>query len=686
MESLRMPSTGDDALTFRATGHRTDGVEVMFGFLAAGTLSVLVFRPGNCCFGRPIRCLTAAVECDDTHAMLQWSCPEQAVTAVVQLHRCNTGWVGTFAARGCGHAVVRMVWELPADKSDFCFVPSFMYGNNAGGRSAWAQYPQLAERPAIDFARPWAPPQWYVRADRSSHGMTSLITADHGYALGGRDVCRYDNGTVAEKNGLGTSSTTPRQLSFSLGFANIPFTYCAVPGRNFTSRPEGYVNLDRGPVACELFLLGMRHEGRHDAASRLLRSSYSLLHDPNDHEGDVDTAVTDVAEALVEYGYSERAQNFRSTFTEDRRNTTHDPFFASGWAGGAQVAYPLLLAGHRFNRQDWLTPSRAVLDNLAQNAVNPRSTLFYDNFDLTRNAWNTHGWWYDALENPGHSGYVNGQVCYYLLQAYSLEKTLGLTRTTWLDSARCVLNHVVAVQAEHGGFGYTYDEDTGDILDADGFSGAWFIPALVVLHHITNDKRYLDAAVRAMNFYRKSVDAFCVYGGPHDVFKSPDAEGILAWIRAAHLLHQTTADERFLQDLVMGLEYEFSWKFAYNVVHEHEPLKSMNWRSTGGSVTSVNNPHIHPMNSMITSSLRYAVDATGDDYLRSRLDDTTAWTLSVAMRRDGQFGWGKRGMINERYCHTDALLLERFADGRPASTWFCGHSWASGSVLEAWLG
>ena len=68
-----------------------------------------------------------------------------------------------------------------------------------------------------------------MRADRSSHGFTSVITSRFACAIGGRDVARYGDETVAEKNGLGTT-TDPHRLSFSLGFTNQPFTYSAIPG------------------------------------------------------------------------------------------------------------------------------------------------------------------------------------------------------------------------------------------------------------------------------------------------------------------------------------------------------------------------------------------------------------------------------------------------------------------------
>ena len=84
----------------------------------------------------------------------------------------------------------------------------------------------------------------------------------------------------------------------------------------------------------------------------------------------------------------------------------------------------------------------------------------------------------------------------------------------------------------------------------------------------------------------------------------------------------------------------------------------------------------------IIDEILYAAKETADEYLWSRLGDTIRWSTTVYLKHDGHYGWGKRGMINERFCYTDSLLLERFEDGAPASTWFCGHPWASGSILE----
>ena len=71
----------------------------------------------------------------------------------------------------------------------------------------------------------------------------------------------------------------------------------------------------------------------------------------------------------------------------------------------------------------------------------------------------------------------------------------------------------------------------------------------------------------------------------------------------------------------------------------------------------------------VTESIIYAAEHTGNEYYRSRLTDTIRWTLNAYLHYDGEYGWGKKGLVNERFCYTDALLAERFADGSPAATW-----------------
>jgi hypothetical protein len=89
------------------------------------------------------------------------------------------------------------------------------------------------------------------------------------------------------------------------------------------------------------------------------------------------------------------------------------------------------------------------------------------------------------------------------------------------------------------------------------------------------------------------------------------------------------------------------------------------------------------MGSSILGSIAYAEKTTGDAYFAQRYEDTLKWTLTVYLHYDGDYDWGKKGLINERFCYTDSLLAERYPDGSPSSTWFCAHSWLPGQSWKA---
>jgi hypothetical protein len=135
-----------------------------------------------------------------------------------------------------------------------------------------------------------------------------------------------------------------------------------------------------------------------------------------------------------------------------------------------------------------------------------------------------------------------------------------------------------------------------------------------------------------------------------------------------------------------AISYEFSFKFCYNSPVQIPPLSTLNWSSSGGSVTSVANPHIHPMSSNLVDELLYYLQHREDDYIRQRMDDTVAWGCQTYNRVDGEYGYGKKGWMSERFCHSQGLVTETYADGTPASTWFCLMPWASGSIIEGLVG
>ena len=90
------------------------------------------------------------------------------------------------------------------------------------------------------------------------------------------------------------------------------------------------------------------------------------------------------------------------------------------------------------------------------------------------------------------------------------------------------------------------------------------------------------------------------------------------------------------------------------------------------------------MSSSVIDELLYYTDRAEDPYIRSRLEDTVRWSCQVSDTWDGKFG--KVGLMNERFCHSEGLLTETYPDGSPASTWFSLMPRASGCILEGLAG
>ena len=60
-----------------------------------------------------------------------------------------------------------------------------------------------------------------------------------------------------------------------------------------------------------------------------------------------------------------------------------------------------------------------------------------------------------------------------------------------------------------------------------------------------------------------------------------------------------------------------------------------------------------------------------------------AWLMNTMELYPEVMAYGRYGVLSERTCPSDGLLVERYADGAPASTWWSYNAWAAGSAMEA---
>ena len=297
-----------------------------------------------------------------------------------------------------------------------------------------------------------------------------------------------------------------------------------------------------------------------------------------------------------------------------------------------------------------------------------------------------NGWWtYYGLCRDCHCAYTQGSAVYYILKTILFLKKKGEPyRETWLEGCRKVLDTVVSLQREDGAFGYTYSAATKKVLDWEGFAGCWFVPGLLYLARLMGEHSYVEAAEKAHGYYRNFVYDLDCWGAPMDTWKAVDQEGNLSFLHGSRLLYEETGEKQYLEDMKCSAGYEFLWRYGYPTRPEHPPLKD-GWNACGGSVTSVSNPHIHPMGVLADEDLLYLAEVTGDSYYRERALDSAAWMMQTLELYPDKTGYGRYGILSERWCPSDGLVTERYDSGEPYGSWFSYNLWAAANVFEAVL-
>lgn len=578
---------------------------------------------------------------------------------------------------------LRLRGRLASAQNPFHLIPGNIHGDNNAPHVRPGEFPCLTNDRRAEKN---CAPLWEFRADRASHPVSMLCSADGAVALSidPYSACdQSDDGFI--RNGV--FATLPDAFGVSLGYGNDPLTF--VEKTHFVPATS---DLSHGAEA-RGSLFAQRGTDRQPAHG-IIRALYEQSRELPTYERSYEQALAALAESFATVNFSPQLQQYTNRKCRVPVDTNLQPWRAIveiGWTGGSMMAYPFAIAERLFPELRMPKTSAQIFDEICA-GWNEASGLLNDACvnRYTRNrpdGWNDseiNGWWSGFLPQTrdNHCAYTNAQAAYYLLKAAASATPRAAERRT--DTALRVLDTAVALQREDGAFGYVFSSRERKVIDFDGFAGCWFAAALVRAWKATDEDRYLASAERAMEFYAPFVRDLACWGSPMDTFKSIDSEGNLAFIRATRLLHEATGREHYLTMLEAGAHYEYLWRYGFRTRPQCRPLKDSNWNSCGGTITSVSNPHIHPMGVVATEDLIYLSEKTGDPYHRQRADDGMAWLMNTIELYPDTMGYGRYGVLSERTCPSDGLLVERFADtGGPASTWWSYNAWAAASAMEA---
>ncbi|PZD94216.1 hypothetical protein DNH61_19950 [Paenibacillus sambharensis] len=611
--------------------------------------------------------------------------PFQAMVRITNLS--STTWSGVIHV------------ELPFAKvNPRFFLPAFMYGRNRGEapQNVPNEFPRLREGNPSRPSSPW----WMVRSDRLSH--PAALVYDSGKVVG---LCaspyfvsksgvkfqwkpELEGGEFYQYGGY-TCSLAKGTVGYTLGYENAPFLFI-----------KSRLVKERAPLDENCFELAASESVEftldlyeYDAESELginaaLEAVYYRYHQQPRLGSDIRTAAADLSKAVYQYAWLPEERSYSTFVFEDKETGgyRYNKIISISWTDGLPVAVPVLMAALRLGDEPMRQQAISCIQNIIENSLNPASGLPYEAYQDGK--WSINGWWFDGMRTPGHSAYLCAQALFYIIKAYEFEKRLSnILHDDWMVFVKKVLLVLEKSKNSDDEYPAILSERTGAGLEYDSFSGTWCMAAMAYYSWLTGDRTHLDSLKRSeMHYYETYVKRMECYGAPLDADKAVDSEGILAYIKAVRYLHALTGDDQYLDHMRDAINYEFTFKFAYNSPVKVPPLSTIGWSSCGGSVTSVANPHIHPMSSNLVDELHYFVQQRNDLYVRQRMLDTIGWGCQTYNRYDREFDHGKKGWMSERYCHSEGLVTETYSDGSPASTWFCLMPWASGSIIEGLVG
>ena len=580
---------------------------------------------------------------------------------------------------------MKLLVSLPGEEDCFHVIPCNIYGDNHAEDVRIGEFPLLTEKhPEAAFCSPY----WEFRADRAAMPLTALCCKRGVAAV---SVDPYSDEKGREGGGFirnGVFARLPDCFGVTLGYTNDPVTFL---NRSVPVAATG----DRGREACAegriYTVAGKGRTGIHD----IVRREYEKVHVRPRYTRSLRQAAEAMLEAFCCLNYDPGTGEYTNRKCHPLTDMELKPWrnvVEIGWTGGAILAFPLVMSRYLLGdfaekRLDQAMSGEEILDRIVA-GYREESGFFNDLYASAGRPSEDllNGWWTDyGLCRDCHCAYTQGSAVYYILKTVLFLKERGLPcRDTWITGCKRVLDTVVSLQREDGAFGYTYSAKERKVLDWEGFAGCWFVPSLVYLARLSGEASYVERAKKAHTYYRNYVLDLDCYGAPMDTWKAVDQEGNLSFLHGSRLLYEYTGEAVFLEDMKQSAGYEFLWRYGYPTRPEHPPVNA-GWNACGGSVTSVSNPHIHPMGVLADEDLFFLGEVTGDDYYTQRALDSVAWMMQTLELYPHRTGYGCYGILSERWCPSDGLVTERYDNGEPYASWFSYNLWAAANVLEAVL-
>lgn len=446
------------------------------------------------------------------------------------------------------------------------------------------------------------------------------------------------------------SDRGPADIGFNFPYSESPvkFSFCHADKIN---PDEKFYHIDDGEVIIFNFTIGYANYNLHYYAKILnvLYQRLSIYNLTNPWLG-FDDARRTLADGLINWHYDDLKNVIYDTCAFDKyfgikgRYINRPHMHVS--RGGILIAFSLLYYGIYIEDYKFVDAASKILDHIA-NGLAPCGTFY--GLWTEESGWHT-GW--NPEEHWIHTRTI-AEATFFMMRALRLEMKNGRSHPNWMKALKLNLDFIEGVQNVDGNFGSYYNFKTGKVEEWDGAGGILWIAPLAAAAKIFQHKKYLDAAIRAAEYYSKFIEDEFIYGASEDDHLAPTAEDAYNAVISYLLLYETNPNEKWLNLAKKAADYALTFRFTYNsIFHETTLLGKYDFRTIGGDISSPANPFICNGGLIMHSEILKLSYYGESEIYEKRSNDHLKFALQFIAREDGDFG-ARKGMKPEQIFHTD---------------------------------
>lgn len=293
---------------------------------------------------------------------------------------------------------------------------------------------------------------------------------------------------------------------------------------------------------------------------------------------------------------------------EDPKNTCLSTFssrYEIGWADqGAMTARLIAIDGFKNNKPENVEQGMKTLD--AYVSTQKENGLLYPFY--------SSNYVDDETKRSTPDACNMGWAMTELIRSYHLFKNHNIDKPEYLQFSKNLADFAVEHYSEKYGFGKSWNIADGTYKKTDGGAGGFMIMGLMEVYKTINDKRYLDTAIKAMDFYyERDLDNFICTAGALDCLCT-DKETAYPFVRASIDLYEITKDNLWLQRAEKAVTYFFSWMFWYDALYPiNSDFTKFGYYTTGGTLISAEHSALDPWGALLVSDLIKLSHLTGND-------------------------------------------------------------------------